>query len=125
MLSVFIELVKRVGIFVIIGQTILHFGIGKEYEKYMKLVISFMVVAQIVFAFGVYFNKEQSAVWGRKEEYYESWNRNMKALEEEFQKKQLSVSTRLQERFEAQSVMTQEEENNNRSSIRIEKIVVQ
>ena len=41
MLSVFIELVKRVGIFVIIGQTILHFGIGKEYEKYMKLVISF------------------------------------------------------------------------------------
>lgn len=43
----FIFLVKRIGIFLIIGQTILHFGIGAGYEKYVRVVISFMVVAQL------------------------------------------------------------------------------
>lgn len=125
MLNVFVELVKRVGIFVIIGQTILHFGIGKEYEKYMKLVISFMVAAQVVFAFGVYFDKDHSVVWGGKEEYYESWNRNMQALEEELQRKQLSVNTKLQERFEIQSTIVKEKKTDNGNRIRIEKIIVQ
>lgn len=110
----------------IIGQTILHFGIGKEYEKYMKLVISFMVAAQIVFAFGVCFDKDRSVLWKwGEEEYYENWNRNMKALEDEIQKKQRSVNMKLQKRFEKQESMIYEEKDNNGSSIRIEKIVIQ
>lgn len=125
MLSVFLEMVKRVGIFIIIGQTILHLGIGKEYEKYMKLVISFMVAAQIVFAFGVCFNSQGAEVWKWEEEYYENWNRNMKALEEEFQKTQGAVNTKLQQRFEKQKEMLCEEDTGNGTGIKIKKIVVQ
>ena len=82
MFSVFLELVKKVGIFVIIGQTIMHFGIGKKYEKYMKLVISFMVAAQIIFAFGIYL-KQDSKVWKEitAEEYLKEWDLSIKELE--------------------------------------------
>ena len=89
MFSVFLELVKRVGIFMIIGQTILHFGISRTYEKYMKLVVSFMIAAQIVFAFGTYLKKEEGTfgIWSQQE-YYEKWNENMGKMEEALEQRQ-------------------------------------
>ncbi|MBR4982764.1 MAG: hypothetical protein IKY94_09410 [Lachnospiraceae bacterium] len=126
MVAVFLELVKRVGIFVIIGQTILHFGIGKAYEKYIKLVISFMVAAQIVFAFGAYFEKDRfvAGKWG-EEYYYENWNQSMKALEEEFHEKQMGVTMNLQQRFAEQEEMVPEKDENSGNEVKIEKIVIQ
>ena len=124
MTDIFLEFIKRVGIFVIIGQTILHFGIGKKYEKYMKLIISFMVAAQIVSAFGAYLKKEQTALreWGA-EDVYENWNRNMKVLEEEFQEKQTELSRNLQKRLEKKET-EQAKEEENYGGIKIEKIVI-
>lgn len=82
MFSVFMELVKRVGVFVIIGQTILHFGISKKYEKYMKLVISFMVGAQIFFAFGIYLEENDKPLsMISSEEYLQAWKIHMKKME--------------------------------------------
>lgn len=108
----------------IIGQTILHFGIGIKYEKYMKLMISFMVAAQIVSAFGTYLKRGQASQWEwKQEEVYENWNRNMKVLEEEFQEKQMELSQNLQQRLEKQEA-EQQKEDNNYEGIKIEKIVI-
>ena len=44
----FFEVIKRVGIFIICAQTIQHFKPGEQYEKYIKLLIGFMVLVQMV-----------------------------------------------------------------------------
>lgn len=124
MFLVFMELVKRVGIFVIIGQTILHLGISKVYEKYMKLVISFMVAAQIVFAFGTYLYKTESGR-GFEEEYYDSWEENMKNLEDELKKNQSETKRKLEKRFQQQEGSGEEFKEDKRDRIIIEKIVIQ
>lgn len=126
MFSVFLELVKRVGIFVIIGQTILHFGISKNYEKYMKLILSFMVAAQVVFAFGSYFQKEEKMSWKMfSEEYYEQWEENMKEMESEFVNRQLQVAENLEQRFRETKETETQSEKENGTRIKIEKIVIQ
>jgi len=126
MFSVFLELVKRVGIFVIIGQTMIHFGISKEYEKYTRLVVSLMVAAQIVFAFHSYLRKEE---WdGRimfSEKYYEQWDENMKELEEEFIGRQEEVKQNLEKRFQVKEGMGETEGYSSINEIKIEKIIIQ
>lgn len=123
MFSVFLELVKRVGIFVIIGQTILHFGISKKYEKYMKLVISFMVAAQVIFAFGVYLDREKT--WGMiisSEEYMEEWNLNMEKTAELMESSRFKLVQELEEELHQREIS--EGENVQEESIQIEKIVI-
>lgn len=126
MFSVFLELVKRVGIFVIIGQTILNFGISKNYEKYMKLILSFMVTAQVVFAFGSYFHKEEKISWKMfSKEYYEQWEENRKEIEAEFVNRQLQLTENLEERFQKTKEMGVQREKENGKRIEIEKIIIQ
>ena len=126
MFSVFLELVKRVGIFVIIGQTILNFGISKSYEKYMKLVLSFMITAQIVFAFGSYFQKEEKISWKIfSEEYYEQWEENRKEMESEFVNRQLQLTENLEQRFRETKETGIQNEKEKAKRIEIEKIVIQ
>ncbi len=125
MFSVFLELVKRVGIFVIIGQTVLHFGISKEYEKYMKLVVSLMVVAQVIFAFGSYGKKDgTNSFMVSSEEYYERWEENMKELEKEFENRQELLNQNLEQRFQKKDGKETEEQGISINEIRIEKIVI-
>lgn len=123
MFSVFMELVKRVGIFVIIGQTILHFGISKKYEKYMKFVISFMVAAQIVFAFGVYLGQDEKPGYLMSgEEYLEKWNEDMTLVEERIEKSRVEMVQNFEEELQkSESVSVDKSEKN---SIKIEKIVI-
>lgn len=126
MFSVFLELVKRVGIFMIIGQTILHFGISKNYEKYMKLILSFMVAAQVVFAFGSYFRKEEKISWKMfSKEYYEQWEENRKKMEAEFVNRQLQLTENLEERFRETNETGIQSEKENLRKIKVEKIVIQ
>ncbi|MBQ3105684.1 MAG: hypothetical protein IJC59_07500 [Lachnospiraceae bacterium] len=56
--ELFVDLVKSVCIFLITGQSILHFGIGRGYEKYVRAVISFMVAAQLISGFFVMTGKK-------------------------------------------------------------------
>ena len=125
MFSLFLELVKKVGIFVITGQTIMHFGISKKYEKYMKLVISFMVAAQIIFAFGVYFGKDDN-LWQMMspEEYLNAWDDNMKEVEERMEKSREEMTLRLEEEFYQSGANSRHETKVRQQDIRIEKIII-
>ena len=125
MLAVFLDLVKRVGIFIIIGQTIQHFGINKKYEKYMKLVISIMVVAQIVFAFGVYMKQfQKQGLFVSGSQYRKEWDINMSKVEEKMKEYSRLVTQKAEEEIreieESQSDEVVEEEGR----ILVEKITI-
>ena len=47
-MSALIELIKRIGIFMIAAQAVLHFTPGQKYEKYIKLIVGMMVLLQFV-----------------------------------------------------------------------------
>lgn len=126
MFSVFLELVKRAGIFVIIGQTIQHFGISQKYEKYMKLVISFMIAAQIIFAFGVYADRdEKSGMIMSVEEYMEEWDSKMEKVEEKIESNKIELTGNLKEELQQSELKEAGEETVTGSSIQIEKITIQ
>ena len=125
MFSVFLNLVKKVGIFVIIGQTIMHFGISSKYEKYMKLVISFMVAAQIIFAFGVYLKvNDNSRQVVSLDEYIKEWNISMKEVEERMEKSKEEMAIKMEKEMTKAKSEVVEQENVKNYSIRIEKIVI-
>lgn len=44
----FLEFMKGIGIFIVCAQSVMHFAAGKSYEKYVKLLIGIMVLAQFV-----------------------------------------------------------------------------
>ena len=43
-----VTLIKRIGIFMIAAQAVLHFAPGQKYEKYIKLIISILILLQFV-----------------------------------------------------------------------------
>ena len=125
MLSVFLELVKRVGIFIIIGQTILHFGISKKYEKYMKIVISFMVVAQIIFAFGVYQDQgEERGMFLSAEEYMKKWDLNMERTEVLMENNRSRMIQNLELELQQSEKSVAQKERIQGKNIQIEKVVI-
>ena len=47
-MSALTELIKRIGIFMIAAQAVIHFTPGQKYEKYIKLIVGMMVLSQFV-----------------------------------------------------------------------------
>lgn len=46
-----LENIRRIGIFMIAAQTVMHFAAGKQYEKYMKMIAGVIVLLQFVSPF--------------------------------------------------------------------------
>ena len=109
----------------VISRTILNFGISKKYERYLKLVISFMVAAQIIFAFGTYSKQENSLwKWWSAEEYLEEWNRNIKELEEHMEEGKEEMAAKLEKDMKSSKKKGEHLEPPPESHIRIEKITI-
>ena len=125
MFSVFVDVVKRVGIFIIIGQTILNFGISKKYEKYMKLVVSFMVAAHIIFSFGTYLSPKGNIwqIW-HSEEYLKEWNDNIQKLEKNIEKNKAEMDMKIEESIEKGEMYRKQNEKVSEYNIKIEKITL-
>ncbi len=43
-----IEVIKRIGIFMIAAQALVHFAPGQKYEKYMKLIVGIVILFQFI-----------------------------------------------------------------------------
>lgn len=66
----FLEFMKRIGIFIICAQSFLHFTAGKSYEKYVKLLIGLMILAQfIVPVRAVFLSGENAELWEEVERF--------------------------------------------------------
>lgn len=46
-----VENIRRIGIFMIAAQTVLHFAAGKQYEKYLKIITSVIILFQFLSPF--------------------------------------------------------------------------
>lgn len=47
-MNALVELIKRIGIFMIAAQAVIHFTPGQKYEKYIKLLVGMMILLQFV-----------------------------------------------------------------------------
>ena len=47
-MNALIELIKKIGIFMIAAQAVIHFAPGQKYEKYMKLIVGIMILLQFL-----------------------------------------------------------------------------
>ena len=119
MLQLFVENLKRLSVFIIVSQTILHFGVGRKFEKYLKLVFSFMVVAQLVFSIGAYFDFEHG-IWEfiSQDNYEQRLEEYMGRLEQEFEVQQSELESRLQQTPEVENKNNKGEAN----GIRVDRI---
>ena len=96
MFSIFLENMKRLSIFIVISHTILHFGVSQKYEKYVKLILSFIVVAQLVFSIGAYLNSGTEIMkWMSEENYYVKWNQYMGEMEKEYEDLQKTLDDKM------------------------------
>ncbi len=66
-----LQITKQTGIFIVCAQMILHFKAAECYEKYIRLLISIMVLAQVIVAVSAVFGKGGGIVFDGRLEYYQ------------------------------------------------------
>ena len=44
----FFEFIRQIGVFILCAQCLIHFCAGKSYEKYVRLLVGIMVLAQFI-----------------------------------------------------------------------------
>ena len=59
MLNSFFQAICRVGIFMICAQALLHFRAQETYEKYLKMLVSIMILIQLFIPVGAFFMVEK------------------------------------------------------------------
>ncbi len=97
----FLEFMKRIGIFIVCAQSFLHFSAGKAYEKYIKLLMGIMILAQFTAPLRAVLLDAEGELWEEVERFqteleaaagnivwdYEEENEAAKALEKEVEAK--------------------------------------
>lgn len=73
----FLDFMKHIGIFIICAQTMLHFVAGKSYEKYVKLLIGIIILAQfIVPVRGIFLGSSNADILGQVEIFSQEIEKN-------------------------------------------------
>ncbi|MFI3213699.1 MAG: hypothetical protein R3Y24_10190 [Eubacteriales bacterium] len=115
----FLEVLKEVGIFLIIGQTILHFSPAKKYEKYMKMMISIMVMTQLMIPIVSIFNADLEGVMENELNKYmeelSEFEQQQNILEAQMLEYSQQEYTIFQQEMEQslEGILQQEDENQN------------
>ena len=69
-----LENIRRIGMFMIAAQTVLHFAAGKQYEKYMKVITSVIIFLMFIGPFV-----------SDSEAFAENWHAGYKRMEKQIQ----------------------------------------
>ncbi len=93
MAEAFIQTLKQMVVFILAGQTILVLGLGKQYEKYLRLLISLMIAANMTAAFGsllgeLPFLGSRLQTGAEDTDFIKRWEENVQAFEEELKGRQ-------------------------------------
>lgn len=108
----------------IISQTLLHLGIAKTYEKYIRLVISFMVAAQILFSFAAFFQIEGSGFFSFLEnDFQDKWKREVMEFDETIQSTQKRIYEKV--KIDIEKGETVVEESREHAKIQVESIKIE
>lgn len=74
----FLEFMKSIGIFLVCAQSVVHFVGGKSYEKYVKLLIGFMLLAQFIVPVRTFFlGGEKGEIWNEVEHFQQEMEQVM------------------------------------------------
>ena len=127
MAEIFIHLVKQMVIFLIAGQTILHFGIGRQYERYVRLILSLMLVTQLLSAaVSILPAGQELDIWGSgkgiRESFRSDWEDNMEQFEKKLYQKQEELEDWQKRRMQETS---EEESMKDSRQIKVEEITIQ
>lgn len=78
----FLEFMKRIGIFIICAQSILHFAAEKSYERYVKILVGIMILAQfIVPVRALILGADNGEIWSAIEEFQIEMDKAMEDAE--------------------------------------------
>lgn len=76
--NILFQTICRTGIFMICAQTIAHFRPNESYEKYLKLLVSVMVLIQLFLPIGAFFaGVDTSSGVGQVNEFWESLEQSL------------------------------------------------
>lgn len=95
----FFEVVKKIGIFIICAQAVIHFKPSAKYEKYLRLLVSIMVLVQLIIPVMNMVSKEGEEQFIEKvSELQSSMEKSMGEIEtENFQQEQSILNETVEE----------------------------
>lgn len=99
--SEILSMICRIGIFIVCAQTVIHFRPNSSYEKYFKLLISMMILAQMIQPLSEIFAREES----------ENLENRIMRIQEELDRQMQDYSLELVPFEEVLERMTMEEVN--------------
>lgn len=99
-----LENIKRIGLFMIVAQTLIHFAAGPQYEKYMKVIAGVIILLLFVQPFSGagqdltgQWQREMSRLLGQAEEAGGSWRDHWETAGQEGES---GMTERLERQFE-------------------------
>jgi len=80
-----LEEIKKISIFIVIAQMILNLCAGKQYQKYIKLIISIMIMVQFLLPVLQLFRvTNEEEFWSRVEKYEREISRQVEEVSREY-----------------------------------------
>lgn len=80
-----LEEIKKISIFIVIAQMILNLCAGKQYQKYIKLIISIMIMVQFILPILQFFRVcSEEEFWGRVERYEQEISKQVEEVNREY-----------------------------------------
>lgn len=123
MLEISLEMMKETTVFLMIGKIILNLGVGNQYEKYTKLVISFMAVLQLWSGMRTAFSTISiEGVIKEKQQFYQDWKEETRKFEEQLYEQQSEIEERwMTEDEEGKELQTEQEIESGEPDIKAER----
>ncbi len=80
-----LEEIKKISIFIVIAQMVLNLCAGKQYQKYVKLLISIMIMVQFLLPVLQLFRiTNEEEFWSRVEKYEQEISRQVEEVSREY-----------------------------------------
>jgi len=125
------EFLRQISIFLLLGQMILHFAPGEKYEKYIKMLLGFMLIAQFAAPLLSLGNKDRMAEYENNREIF---TKKMEEALETVDEKWFLYNEQIEQQIEkeledAQAVLReqrkQEEEDGQEEKIEVDAVRIE
>ena len=117
---------RQISIFLLLGQTILHFAPGEKYEKYIKLLLGFMVIAQFVVPILSFGNKDKAAAYENDRELFtKKMDEVLQTVDEKWFQYNEQIEQQIERELEDARTIVWEQEQENEEDDQEEKIEVE
>lgn len=112
------EFLRQISIFLLLGQTILHFAPGEKYEKYIKMLLGFMLIAQFAAPLLSFGNRDRMAEYeNNREMFTKKMDEALQAVDEKWFQYNEQIEEQIERELEnAQTVLWEQKEQEEESA---------